>query len=278
MDKVKIILFAVLAFLSAIDTSWATESEENVYLVGVVPQFDSRRIHATWRPILDMLEQRTGLKFSLRGSATIQNFEQEFEDGVFDFVYMNPYHILKANEGQGYRPLVRDVGQRLYGVVVVRKDSSIQKIEDLDGKLVAFPAPNALGASLMPRAVFKNEYQIKIRAKYVKTHSSVYLNVILGKADAGGGVQKSLDQQRPGIKERLRVIFETSRFAPHPIAAHPRVSEAVIRTVKEELLAMGEMESGKALMSKVPIKQLGSATMADYEPLQQLGLEEFFNQ
>ena len=274
----KIVSSFVVGALVLFSSLALAESDEKSYTFGIVPQFDARRIHSIWRPILDELQQRTGLKFSLRGASSIPVFEQEFAKGDFDFAYMNPYHILVANQKQGYLPLVRDIGRKLYGIVVVRKDSPINKVEDLDDKQVAFPAPNALGASLLPRSAFINTYHIDIKPKYVSTHTSVYLNVVMGEVAAGGGVQKTLSQQRPEVRDALRVLYETPRVSPHPVSAHSRVDKKTRLQVKQALLDMGSTEKGKALLAKIPMKKIGPADIKDYAPIGKLGLESIYQE
>lgn len=277
--KVRAVLYVIsVNILLLFPCSVSSVEEVKHYYFGVVPQFDSRKIHNIWRPILDELERSTGLKFSLKGSPTIPDFEQEFIEGAFDFVYMNPYHILAANKSQKYSPIVKDVGRLLYGIVVVAKDSPIQNVQELNGKVLAFPAPNALGASLMPRADFINKYNIKIKPKYVKTHSSVYLNVALGEVAAGGGVQKTLDKQSSDIRNALRIIYQTERVSPHPIAVHPRVVDKVRLLVSNALLAMGQTERGRNLLAQIPMKKIGPANMKDYEPIAELGLDKLYQE
>jgi phosphonate transport system substrate-binding protein len=272
-------LFFVVVLSAPMVSSVNAEHDGNhVYTVGVVPQFDARRIHAIWRPILDALEEKTGLRFSLRGSPTIPAFEKGFIQGSFDFAYMNPYHILPANQKQGYMPLVRDAERTLYGVLVVARDSPIQQVSDLDGKTVAFPAPNALGASLMIRADFQNIFKIQVLPRYVKSHSSVYLNVVLGETAAGGGVQKTLGQQPENIREALRVLYTTDHVAPHPFTVHPRVPDAVRKKVRVALLSLAKTEAGKDMLARIPIKRIGIASMDDYRPLADLGLERFYEE
>ncbi|EGH00023.1 ABC-type phosphate/phosphonate transport system [gamma proteobacterium IMCC2047] len=274
--KLSLLMLVVwVGTLLAITTSVAAQSAGQVYTFGVVPQFDALRIYSVWRPILDELQLRTGLEFSLKGVASIPEFEQAFGDGAFDFVYMNPYHLLMANKKQGYLPLVRDKSKGLYGIVVVRKDSPIRKMEDLNGKLVVLPAPNALGASLLVRAAFANVFNIHVKPKYVFTHTSVYLNVALGEADAGGGVARTLSQQLPDLFNKLRILYETEKVAPHPISGHPRVPKSVRQQVRDAFLSMGLAQEGRALLSAIPIKQVGKAEMADYSPLEKLGLDRF---
>ncbi len=67
------------------------------YTFGVVPQFEQRKLYAVWKPVIDALERRTGLVFNLVTTLKIQDFEKEFLNGNFDFVYMNPYFMIVGN-------------------------------------------------------------------------------------------------------------------------------------------------------------------------------------
>ena len=243
---------------------------------GVVPQFDARRIQAIWQPVFDALEEQSGLHFELVGSPGIPEFEKQFVAGDFDFAYMNPYHLLKANQSQGYTPLVRDVGRMLYGIVVVRKDSPVEDVKELDGKSVAFPAPNALGAALIPRTEFGEVYKINIQPEYVRSHSSVYLNVVTGQTVAGGGVHKTLQKQPENIRDALKVIYKTPKVAPHPVAAHPRIDKATRDRVRAAFLQLADTPEGRELLANIPMKQLGTASLEDYEPLKQMGLDKYY--
>ncbi len=251
-------------------------TEQRVYSVGIVPQFEVKRTHEIWRPILDALEQRTGLRFQLVGSPTISAFDGEFRSGRFDFAYANPYHVMLAQQSEGYTPLVRDTARRLYGVVVARKDSGINQMTDLAGQSIVFPDPNALGATLLVKQELINRLHLQVNPRYVKTHDSVYLNVALGLAAAGGGVQKTLNQQNDEIKSLLKIIHKTVDVAPHPLVVHPRVEPQVAEAVKQALLALGATAEGRALFSAVPIHQIGPASIDDYKPLAEMNLQQFY--
>ncbi|MFW2374194.1 MAG: phosphate/phosphite/phosphonate ABC transporter substrate-binding protein [Gammaproteobacteria bacterium] len=253
------------------------ELQSPIYSIGVVPQFETRQMQVIWKPIISELEQRTGFKFDLQGSPNIPEFEKEFISGKFDFAYMNPYHILIAASSQGYIPILRDHSRQLNGVLVVRKDSGIKDVKQLDGKVLAFPSPNALGASLLMRADLFDKFHIQIQPRYVKTHDSVYLNVVLGQASAGGGVSKSLNQQPTQIYDALRIIYKTQGIAPHPFTVHPRVAKSVRQEVYKAFIAMGKSETAKAKLAKIPIMQLGPAQLTDYQSLANMKLERFYN-
>ena len=253
-------------------------NQDKTYVFGIVPQFEANRLRQIWQPIVNYIENETGYNFRIKGSPTIPDFESEFMQGDFDFAYMNPYHIMLANKQKGYIPLVKDTGTKLYGVLVTRNDSGITKISQLDGKTVAFPAPNALGASLILRQEINDHFKTRIIPSYVKTHDSVYLNVLLGEATAGGGVQKTLNQQKPEYRRALKIIHQTIDFAPHPIAAHPMVPKHVRLAVKNALLKLGNSEKGRQWLANIPIKKIGEATMDDYLVLNDLELDRFYIQ
>ena len=249
---------------------------ETEYRFGVVPQFEARHLASIWVPILEELSRRTGLHLVMAGSPRIPDFERAFQQGRFDFAYMNPYHSLTAAETQGYQPLVRDGGRSLYGILVVPRESPIQSVAELEGQTLAFPAPNALGASLLMRAELATLHKLTIEPDYVKTHSSVYTSVLLGRAAAGGGVMGTLKRQKPQVQQALRVLYKTREMPPHPVVAHPRVPAEHRDAVRHALLEMAAGEEGAALLAKVPIKRLIAATVDDYRPLKEWGLERFY--
>lgn len=251
---------------------------DRVYTVGVVPQFEARALAEIWVPILEELEARTGLKLKMVGSPRIPEFEEGFEAGDFDFAYMNPYHLLVANDKQGYLPLVRDGGRELFGVLTVRKDSPIKSVAELDGQIISFPAPNALGAALLMRADLDSIHSIKFEPVYVSTHTSSYLNVVLGRAAAGGGVMGTFNKQKAEVKDLLRILYETRRMPPHPLAAHPRVPAEVREKVQSAILDMAATEAGAQLLSKIPMRKAIPASLEDYAPLLEWGLENYFVQ
>lgn len=269
---------ALLLLITGFTTAAAPQARaaETVYTFGVVPQFAPRQTRDIWHPILERIGKTTGLRFRLTGSPNIPAFEKQFLKGEFDFAYMNPYHFVKGSRSQGYEPLVRDTERMLHGILVVRKDSPAQDPKALQGKRVAFPAPNALGASLLIRAAIQDRFSVEIEPRYVQNHSSVYLSVLLGQAEAGGGVQKTLEQQPARIRDALRVLYRTESVPPHPIVAHPRVSRPDRERVKKAFLELGKDMAGRQLLSRIPIGNIGVASTEDYLPLNQLGLERFY--
>jgi phosphonate transport system substrate-binding protein len=175
----------------------------------------------------------------------------------------------------GYVPLVRDQQSELAGVLVVRKDSTVQDIHQLEGATVAFPAPNAYAASLLIRALLAQN-NTHITAEYVGSHSNVYRAVALGAAQAGGGASTTLNHEPAELQSQLRVLYTTHNFTPHPFSAHPRIPEIVREKVIESFLNMTDDPAGRDLLKAIQIAQPIRADYAhDYQGLEELKLEQF---
>ena len=253
----------------------AGHADEIVYRFGVVPQFEHRKLFATWKPIIDEIARRTGIRLELAATLTVPEFERELSAGSYDFVYANPYHILREYTHQGYLPLVRD-DNPLRGILVVHRNSPVSSPAELQGQKLAVPSLNAVGASLLLRADLEDLFKVEMIPVNVKTHSSAYLQVASGQLPAAGGVEKTLQEQDARVRELLRVIYTTRDMPSHPIAAHPRVPPRVRQAVQQAIIALDTSPAGRELLAHVPIRRAVTTRMQDYLPMRQWGLDRFW--
>lgn len=254
----------------------AQADDRATYSVAVVPQFNSVAIHNFWSPLLAKLSQRLGVNFELKSYASIPRFEADLFEGGPDLAFMNPYHAVIAHKSHGYIPLVRDSSKQLKGILVVRKESPFKRLQDLDGSELVFPAPNAFGASLYMRALLTEKHKLKFSSRYVRSHGNVYRNVILGKANAGGGVERTLKKEPAEIRDELRLLFTTPGVAPHPLAIHPRVPESIRAGIVNTILELAAAPDTRQLLIPTQlIKPIAADYERDYLPLEVLGLDGY---
>lgn len=262
-------------FLLPLLLLFSTLSHTKELSIAIVPQFSVTEIYNTWTPVLKALEKETGLQFKVISYASIPAFEKGIMNSDVDVAYMNPYHLIMVQRSAGYIPIIRNGSTKLTGLLVVPKDSLYQSVKDLAGKTIAFPAPNAFGASLYMRALLKEQEQIDFKAKYVKTHSNVWRQVLTGLADAGGGVRATLKKESQDIQGNLRVLYETPGVNPHPIAVHPRVSEKDRKVIQAAFLKLATEPEMKQMLVNIQIPPPVVTNFSDYTPLMKLGLERY---
>lgn len=245
---------------------------EKIFTIGVVPQQSARALAKLWTPISQYLSIKTGLNIRFSTAKDIPTFERRLLEGVYDIAYMNPYHFTVFNQKPGYQAIAKEQQKKIKGIIVVPKDSPIQKISELHGAILAFPAPAAFAASVLPAARF-SELGIAITPKYVSSHDSVYLSVARGFFPAGGGVMRTFNNTPKEIKDKLKILWQTPGYTPHALAVHPRLKADTIANIQEAILNMNKTQQGKQLLASVKFKDLGAAKNSDWDDVRALDIK-----
>lgn len=160
--------------------------------IGIVPQFDAKTIWAQWKPLLSRVGRRANICFLIKTEASIPNFEEQIKKGRYDYVYMNPFH--QALTKGHYTPIVRNGSSQLSGVIVTGPETTITTLEEAEGKKLYLPAPNAFGASILTRKLFR-KHGINVMPTYVRTHTNVYLAVANDKGTIGGMILSTFQRE-----------------------------------------------------------------------------------
>ena len=240
---------------------------------GIVPQQAASELARVWIPLLQEVGRRARVQLVFRTTPDIPAFESRVMKGEFDLAYMNPYHYTVFSQRPGYQAFLKEKDRKLVGIIVVPRDSPVQSLEQLKGQRVAFPAPAAFAASILPRAEF-SRHQIEIDARYVSSHDSVYKGVANGLFAAGGGIQRTLEAMEPQVWSRLRVLASTPAYTPHALALHPRVSPELAERLRQAFISLSADEAGRALLAPLSFKGLVPASDGEWDAVRALGLKQ----
>lgn len=274
LNCIRSYLLVLLAFFSPIGHAEGPVT----YTFAVVPQFKPAQLHQEWTPLVDRISRETGFKFKLVIASSILKFEAELNKAIPDFAFVNPYEATMGMKGNGYLPMLRDK-KPLNGILVVRKDSTYKKLQDLDGKIIGFPSPNAFGASLYIRALLSESNPIKFTPRYLNNHNLVFKHVALGHVAAGGTVNAALNDEAPELRDQMTVLFQTPDVASHPIIAHPRVPVSVRKSVVASLLGMQQDVEGRAMLKEIRLPNPVDANYQnDYQVLEKLNIQKYLVQ
>lgn len=266
------ILIGGLFAMAAIAADSINDTPQRTFSFAIVPQQAPIKLLQSWGPVLSYLQKLTGHHFVFRTAPDIPTFEDRLRAEDYDFVYMNPYHFTVFNQGDaGYQAVAKAKVERIRGIIVVRKDSPLQSLGDLNGLTLAFPAPAAFAASVLPRANLK-AMNIAFEAKYVSSHDSVYQAVAKGFYPAGGGVIRTLNATDPETRQQLRILWTTQEYTPHAIAVHPRVPADIVSAVRGALAGMSDDEAGRAALERLKIKGFVIAANTDWDDVRQLNI------
>ena len=233
----------------------------NAFTVAVVPQFTATVTEKTWSPVIKELERTSGVPLTLMYYKSIGEFEKGLKKGEIDFAYMNPYHAVMFKKH--YRPIVKDGKQKLTGILLVAADSKYKNVKELNGKKIAFPSPNAFAASLWLRAQLKYTEKIDFEPIYVNTHTNVYKYVVIGDADAGGGVNKTLKKESTEVQGKLRVLYTTPETSSHTFCVNRKVNDAVANKVTQSFLKLATLNP--SMRKALEAIEFSEPVIADYK-------------
>ena len=253
-------------------TSNVVCAEEPIYSFGVVPQQAASKLARVWSPILQYLER----ELVFRTARDIPTFEQRLSSGDYDIAYMNPYHFTVYNRDPGYQAIARARDKRIKGILVVRKDSPIQSFDELDNMTLAFPAPAAFAATILPRGELAANGN-RVEPKYVSSHDSVYRAVAQGLYPAGGGVIRTFLSVDDEIRDQLRILWTTEGYTPHAIAISPNLPHEVGSRLQSALIAMEQSEEGRGLLDKLKVKGFEAARNEDWDDVRALKIPLLLN-
>lgn len=246
-----------------------SKAETQEVTFGVVPQQSASSLAKSWIPLLQEISKRSGIKVRFATASDIPQFEDNVKKQHYDFAYMNPYHYSVFSANPGYKAFAVEKDRKLTGIIVVAKDSKVTNLKELENQLVAFPAPAAFAASMLPRAEFDTN-NIHIKVHYVNSHDSVYQGVAKGIFVAGGGIQRTLEALDPLVSSQLRVLHKTKSYVPHAFAYKPGLSPEVVNKFLTAMESLSNDETGKALLENLSIKGISPAKDSDWDEIRKL--------
>jgi phosphonate transport system substrate-binding protein len=263
-----------IVFLIGLSISFphAGVAQTKTLTFGIVPQQSAERLAALWTPILQHISQQSELNIVFSTAKDIPTFELRLAKGEYDIAYMNPYHYVVFSKSVGYNAIAKQKDKTIRGVIVANTNSDIKSIHDLEGARLAFPAPAAFAASILPRAELKKN-GISFTPMYVSSHDSVYLNVARGFFPAGGGIQRTLNNMQDKVKSELTTIWQTAGYTPHAFATHPRVDQTNRKKILDALVNLNTNNQGQALLKTINFKGIESAVNNDWDDVRALELE-----
>lgn len=198
--------------------------QDKVHLLGVVSFYYPRLMYLKYQPLVDHLNEHTGLRWDLRISTTYQQTVDELCADRLTLAYLGPLTYVRAHASCGAEPLVRlQTGERstYRSYILVREDSPYGDLADLKGKRLAFGSPLSTSSHLVPRGMLEDagiEFPRDMRCTYLEHHERAARAVLLGEADACG-VRDLVGERFLG--RGLRVLARSRPIPNFPFVISP---------------------------------------------------------
>ena len=287
----KIIKFIVLSFLLVVfsmSAAWAGKWQKDYpqITLGVITGENEADRILRYKPILAYLEKELGIKVNWRTATDYAGIIEGVKAKKVQLAYFGPASYSKCwivTKGQVV-PLVGELNKKgnfgYHSVVIVKKDSPYQKIEDLKGKKLAFADPNSTSGHQAPRYFLTeagyNPDKFFGKTAFSGSHENSVMALLNGTFDAAATWWRSEKYSNPIRMEmkkmipegQWRVIWKSPRLPSSPWAVPKHLPEEMRNDIQNALLNMKDKDNNAwqgLTMGKV--SGFRKVTHTDYEAI-----------
>ncbi len=245
---------------------------KKTYILGVHPLHNPKRLFEVYQPLVDHINNNIpNIHLKLEASRNYASYNKKLFSGHFDFSLPNPYQTVKSLE-HGYK-IFGKMGddENFRGIILVRKDSDIKTVQDLKGKVVSYPAPTALAATMMPQYYLHlNGINIQkdLTNQYVGSQESSIMNVYLKKSDAASTWPppwKAFIKQRPEIAKEVEIKWTTPYLPNNGLVAKNGTSKELIQDISSILFNLHNTKIGQNILKSMELSRFEKADIDTYK-------------
>ena len=195
--------------------------------------------------------------------------------GDLDFAWICGYPLIQKRDPEFLSLLSVPVykGKPFYrSYIIVHKDSSLNAIEDLRGKIFAYSDPDSNSGYLYPRyhLIAKGHRPDNYFRKTFFTYNHAETVEAVAARFADGGAVESyiwefLQITNPALVEQTRVIHSSRNFGFPPIVAHNDVPRELTKAMSRTLRQMKSTEAGRRLLDALHLDGFGGYGIELYD-------------
>ena len=248
----------------------ASAAEPPPLQMGILPYLSSERLFENFLPLKDYLETQLQRRVILSTAPNFKTYFQRATRGDYDLYFTAPHLALLAEKDYGHQRVSR-FSQELGGIVVVRRDSLVQRIQDLRGRTVVAPDDLAIIAILGENLLKQNGLLPTSDYRWLRSssHNNALLTIYRQGADAALVDSGMLKQLPAEISQKLRILSRT-RTLPNIMAMTPlRLTRVETVRLQSAVLAFTRDGAGQKFFAATnfgDMKPISDADMARLRP------------
>lgn len=214
---------------------------------GILPRLGTVEMFNMFNPLADYLTKETGEKVTLVIPKDFDAFEAMVKAGQVDMGFANSIVYIQLKKVTNLDPLALSAekigGTKFRGIIIARKDSGIEKVQDLKGKKLIFVDESSAGGYIFQMLLLhktgleaNKDYT---RLPFAKKHDNVTMAVFNKAADAGGIREDDLDKMKDKVDlSQIKIVAYTDYFPNWPVFATPKMNKTTAAKVHDALLKL----------------------------------------
>jgi phosphonate transport system substrate-binding protein len=235
-------MFLAIAFLAFS----AAHAADQPYAFNVLNQRSVALTAQYWNPILMHVSRKSGVPLDLKLAKTVQDANGLAEQGAYDFLFTNHF-FTPERDRLGFRVIARPAGRGIRGQIIVPHDSPIRSLQDLNGKEVAFPSPDAFAGYWLPMdALLKAKLNVK--PVFTSNQEASFAQLKVGTVVAAAVNDTVIERyaRREGFEYRL--LWNSELYNDLCIMVSPRVPTEKVAAVRDAFVNMINDPEGRKVL------------------------------
>lgn len=279
-------LFFLFCLLGCVNTA-EIGSQNNPIRLYFTPSVDADTISTNSDKFIRFLEEETGYYFRTGIPTNYVAVVEAFGSGRADIGVMNSFGYLMANDRYGAKAKLRVIrhGQEFYqGQIIVRKDSGIETLQDLQGANFAFTDASSTSGYMFPLKILRENNITLGNTVFAYKHDNVVTMVYQGQVRAGATYHSPPDEegnirdarvrvytQFPDVEEKVKILKVTEPIPNDPFVFRKDLPEEVTNTVIAAIKKYVESPEGKEVFRNIySVEGIVDATDEDYNTLREM--------
>ncbi|MGB3209781.1 MAG: phosphate/phosphite/phosphonate ABC transporter substrate-binding protein, partial [Desulforhopalus sp.] len=244
--------------------------------IAIIPHRSNLGNEQAYSTLFSELTKETGIKFDWLGSKTYDDVIHKIRTGDADFGLVGPFAYVTAQDSFGVKILCRTLskgGEEFYrSMIISRKDSGIQHLQDLKGKSFSFTDPKSTSGYLFPMARLKaagiaEEDFADVR--YLKRHANSLLAVYKGHVDAGATSSTAKNKVDINMDE-IRIVWQSEPIYRGLWVARKDLPEEQFNKIQEAMLKISASENSRAIFDGLTTKGFIMGRDSDYDNVREV--------
>jgi phosphonate transport system substrate-binding protein len=277
----------VLGTLSCTSNKADLGSKDNPIKIHFLPSLDAKVIEDNSKAFKVFLESNTPYKYEIVVLQSYVAVVESFGTKKADVAALNSFGYLLAHDKYGAEAkmiVLRNGSATYQSQFIVPADSKIKKLQDLEGKKIAFVDPSSMSGYLLPMKTLRDHNINPKDTIFTMKHDAVVTKVYLREVDAGatfysppaanGAVEDArrlVLTQYPDVVTKVKILELSEPIPNDPIVFRKDMPEDMKQKIVDALMKFVKTPEGlKAFKEIYGVTDLKLTTDAEFEPIRKM--------
>ena len=254
------ILFQVVGMLRPASAEMLGTTRNPIRMM-FVPSGDAQVIVKGGQEVAKLLQKETGLHFKTSVATSYAAVIEAMGAGKVDIGWLATFSYVLAKDKYDIELLliVQRFGSPFYrGQIMVRADSGINSLNDLEGKRFAFVDPASTSGHLYPKTLLLSKgFDPKTffsKTVFAGSHNAVVLSIYKGEVDGGAaydGSRAAVAKSYPDVFEKIKVLAYTKEIPNDTVSARKELPEGLKVKLRNGLKKISDSPKGSKILKRL---------------------------